>query len=406
MFRNKRIYRFILVFISGIIATVGLLLAAEIFSIPLLIPLSFIPAIFLLTWLAPKAAYTLGVLYKALTPKSAKNSLISNALKRRSQTIGLGVVLLFTMTSITTMTTGLASAGNGQLEKSLSFWKENTLWGAVDAENIEELQRIAPHGFVFLTHGRIYDENLKDHNVFIGSCKDYHKIASIDNFQCPVNNSNKTTLYIPEEFEGVNFKNEVFLPAENKNINLDNFEVKVLNGLSETVLELPDKKPIDESVYIYVSKNEVSQSQINNIARNTISGLTSQERIDAIKIDMISGFSSISKALQIGQGAFGLGIIVTIVLVTIRDRKPLIDILNMRGIPPHAIRKIVRFETVVLTLPMTVIGFCVGVMFAALVAQASSLNPAHIFTPPLFIQPFIYCIAIVLVTEFSVKRIK
>ena len=118
-------------------------IASEIFSLPILVPLAFLPIIAGLVYLAPFLALGAGWCYEKVFGGGIQGTLISASLRYRATSIGSSVVLLFCICAVSTVTVGLANAGLGQVSSGLSYWKPGIHWGALrDDAEVEALRRI------------------------------------------------------------------------------------------------------------------------------------------------------------------------------------------------------------------------------------------------------------------------
>ena len=126
----------------GIVVAMVMAVASEIFAVPILTPLAFLPVIIGLIVLAPLLSVAAGKCYEKIFKGGIQGTIIAASLRYRASSIGLSVVLLFCVCTVSTVTVGLANAGLGQVTEGQSFWRPGIHWGSVrDDANVREIYR-------------------------------------------------------------------------------------------------------------------------------------------------------------------------------------------------------------------------------------------------------------------------
>lgn len=397
----------VLGFPLGIVVAMVMAVASEIFAVPILTPLAFLPVIIGLIVLAPLLSVAAGKCYEKIFKGGIQGTIIAASLRYRASAIGLSVVLLFCVCTVSTVTVGLANAGLGQVTEGQSFWRPGIHWGSVrDDANVREIYRgvLMPGVLGTFGQGRIVSEEKgTSTNAFIMSCKEY-SLISADAPVCPLDETD--SIMIPEGSDSTKISNVFYSPVEDKEIQLPSLSVKEVSGLTEIIISTSDDELNKLGQYVYADLNKIAIELLYPIVTNTYNGLTSQERIDGINAETISGYRIAALTLVLSIVLFGLASIIGIVIAALRDRRDLMETLTIRGIEKAVAKKLIRIETVSLTLPFVVFGCAAGVILAAVIAKASSLEPSDTITPYILLILFLYLVSVPVTTEVWLYRMR
>lgn len=250
--------------------------------------------------------------------------------------------------------------------------------------------------------GRIVSEEKgTSTNAFIMSCKEY-SLISADAPVCPLDETD--SIMIPEGSDSTKISNVFYSPVDDKEIQLPSLSVKEVSGLTEIIISTSDDELNKLGQYVYADLNKIPIELLYPIVTNTYNGLTSQERIDGINAETVSGYRIAALTLVLSIVLFGLASIIGIVIAALRDRRDLMETLTIRGIEKAVAKKLIRIETVSLTLPFVVFGCAAGVILAAVIAKASSLEPSDTITPYILLILFLYLVSVPVTTEVWLYR--
>ena len=395
----------LLVLPAGIFLAIAMALLSEIANISILVPLSLLPIIFSLIYVAPLFAYAAAWCYEKLFQENIQGTLVAASLRYRSQSIGLSVVLLFCVCAVSTVTVGLANAGLGQTSTGLSYWKPNIHWGPLrEGVNIyEKYPNLVEPGILgTFAQARLEDNNMNSTNVFIMPCFDYAAVSA-DNPVCPEDETE--SILVPEDFNQDVNQLKVWIPFENTELELPPLQLQQVPGLTEVLISTtnPELNAIDRSLYIDMEK--VPTESVMSIVQDTQNGVTSQERINFVNSKRYDGYTDMLIFLVVAILIFGLAAICSITVTTVRDRKELALVLLLRGVKDTVVKSLIRIEIICLILPFVLVGCLCGVVFAAATAQVSSLEATDTITYHSLIIFLIYLVAIPLFTEFQLRMI-
>lgn len=388
----------------GVVLAVLMVISSEVFSLPILVPLAFLPIIAGLAYLAPFLAAGAGWCYEKIFGGGIQGTLISSSLRYRSTSIGLSVVLLFCICAVSTVTVGLANAGLGQVSSGTSYWKQGTHWGALrdDAEIEGAYEEFTAPGIMgTFGQGRLMPENQRSVNAFVMSCHDYAALAA-DNPECPTDDSE--SLLIPVGVDSAALSSQFAIPATDTELQLPPLQIKEVPGLTEILISTSNEEINNAGRYLYADLDQLPPDVVLSAVTQTQTGLTSQERIDDVNSAMSSGYREAASALTLSILLFGLAAVSGIAIAAIRDRAKLIKILTLRGVQHAVAKKLIRIETISLTLPFVLFGCIGGTVLAAAVAQVSSLNPWDAFTPHALGILTAYIVAVPIITELQLRR--
>lgn len=401
----RKLYKWRLVaFPAGIVLAFVMVIFSEIFSLPILVPLAFLPIIAGLVYLAPFLAISAGWCYEKLFGGGIQGTLISSSLRYRSTSIGLSVVLLFCICAVSTVTVGLANAGLGQVSSGTSYWKPGIHWGALrnDANIKDAYEEFAAPGIIgTFGQGRIMRENQRSVNAFVMPCYEYAELAT-DDPKCPANDSE--SLLIPEGTDSAALSSQFVIPATDTELQLPPLQIQEVPGLTEILISTSNKEINSAGRYLYADLEQLPPGVVLSAVTQTQTGLTSQERIDNVNSAMSSGYREAASALTLSILLFGLAAVSGIAIAATRDRAKLIKVLTLRGVQHAVAKKLIRIETISLTLPFVLFGCIGGTALAAAVAQVSSLNPWDAFTPHALGILAAYIIAVPIITEIQLRR--
>ena len=142
-----------------------------------------------------------------------------------------------------------------------------------------------------------------------------------------------------------------------------------------------------------------------SIIQDTRNGVTSQERINYVDAERNVGYLNMAIFLVAAILIFGLAAICGITVAAVRDRKELASVLLLRGVKDTVVKTLIRIEVVCLILPFVLAGCLGGVIFAAAIAQVSSLEAADAITYHSLVIFLIYLCAIPVITELQLRTI-
>lgn len=397
--------RRLLVLPAGIFLTLVFALLSEMADTPILVPLSLLPLIFSLVYVSPLFAYAAAWCYEKAFQKNIQGTLVAASLRYRSQSIGLSVVLLFCVCVVSTVTVGLTNAGLGQLGSGLSFWKPGMHWGAIreDVNIYEKYSDLVKPG-VLGTYAqvRLKDDRWNSVNVFIMPCFDY-AATSADNPVCPADETE--SILVPEGFDKDLTKLHIFVPFERTELKLPPLRLQEVPGLTEVLISTtnPELNAIDRNLYVDLEK--LPAESVMSIIQDTRNGVTSQERINYVDAERNVGYLNMAIFLVAAILIFGLAAICGITVAAVRDRKELASVLLLRGVKDTVVKTLIRIEVVCLILPFVLAGCLGGVIFAAAIAQVSSLEAADAITYHSLVIFLIYLCAIPVITELQLRTI-
>ena len=388
----------------GMVAAALMAIASEIFSLPILVPLAFLPIIAGLVYLAPFLALGAGWCYEKVFGGGIQGTLISASLRYRATSIGSSVVLLFCICAVSTVTVGLANAGLGQVSSGLSYWKPGIHWGALrdDAEvesTYEEF--ISPGVMGTFGQGRLLRENQRSINAFVMSCHEYAELAT-DDPECPADDAE--SLLTPVGMDAAALSSQFVIPVTDTELDLPPLRIQEVPGLTEILISTSSEEIHNVGRYLYADLDQLPSNVVLSATMQTKSGLTSQERIDNVNSAMSSGYGEAASALTLSIMLFGLAAVSGITIAAIRDRTRLVKVLTLRGVQNTVAKNLVRIETISLTLPFALFGCISGTLLAAAVAQVSSLNPRDAFTPHALGILAAYVAAVPIITEIQLRR--
>lgn len=403
MFKPRK--RRLLVLPAGILLTLVLALLAEIANISILVPLSLLPLIFSLIYVAPLFAYAAAWCYEKAFQKNIQGTLVAASLRYRSRSIGLSVVLLFCVCVVSTVTVGLTNAGLGQIGSGLSFWKPGMHWGAMREDvNIYEKypDLVAPGVLGTYAQVRLESDRSDSTNAFIMPCVDY-AAASADDPVCPAEEAE--SILVPEGFDKDVEQLHIFVPFERTELQLPPLRLQEVPGLTEVLISTsnPELNAIDRNLYVDLKK--LPAESVMSIIQDTRNGVTSQERINYVDAERSRGYLNMAIFLVAAILIFGLAAICGITVAAVRDRKELAAVLLLRGVKDTVVKTLIRIEVVCLILPFVLAGCLGGVLFAAAIAQASSLEATDAITYHSLVIFLVYLGAIPAITELQLRTI-
>lgn len=388
----------------GLAIAAVMLVCSEIFSIPLLVPLSFLPIIVGLVYLAPLLAIGFGWCYEKIFGGGIQGTLISASLRYRSTSIGMSVVLLFCICTVSTVTVGLANAGLGQVSSGMSYWKPGIHWGALpDDDNLEDIfgEFLEPGVMGTFGQGRLMSESHRSVNAFVMGCQEYSALATEDP-QCP--SSDSEVLMIPVGIDRANLSSELYIPGTETVVQLPPLQTLEVPGLTEVLISTGDKNVNSVGRYLYADLERLPPSVVLSMVTHTRAGLTSQERIDDVNSAMSAGYYDAALALVVSILLFGLAAVSGISIAAIRDRRNLFNALLIRGVDPAAAKRLVRIETISLTIPFAILGCLSGTVLAAAIAKVSSLEPSDAITNQALWIMITFICAVPVITEVLLHR--
>ncbi|WP_288791833.1 hypothetical protein [uncultured Corynebacterium sp.] len=388
----------------GIVAAALMAIASEIFSLPILVPLAFLPIIAGLVYLAPFLALGAGWCYEKVFGGGIQGTLISASLRYRATSIGSSVVLLFCICAVSTVTVGLANAGLGQVSSGLSYWKPGIHWGGLrdDAEIEATYEEFTSPGVMgTFGQGRLLRENQRSINAFVMSCHEYAELAT-DDPVCPADDAE--SMLIPVGMDAASLSSQFVIPVTDTELDLPPLRIQEVPGLTEILISTSSEEINNVGRYLYADLDQLPSNVVLSATMQTKSGLTSQERIDNVNSAMSSGYGEAASALTLSIMLFGLAAVSGIAIAAIRDRTRLVKVLTLRGVQDTVAKNLVRIETISLTLPFALFGCISGTLLAAAVAQVSSLNPRDAFTPHALGILAAYVAAVPIITEIQLRR--
>ncbi|MGY6463152.1 hypothetical protein ACXIUA_04375 [Corynebacterium sp. UMB8791] len=388
----------------GIVAAALMAIASEIFSLPILVPLAFLPIIAGLVYLAPFLALGAGWCYEKVFGGGIQGTLISASLRYRATSIGSSVVLLFCICAVSTVTVGLANAGLGQVSSGLSYWKPGIHWGALrdDAEVEATYEEFTSPGVMgTFGQGRLLRDNQRSINAFVMSCHEYAELAT-DDPECPADDAE--SLLTPVGMDAAALSSQFVIPTTDTELDLPPLRIQEVPGLTEILISTSSEEINNVGRYLYADLDQLPSNVVLSATMQTKSGLTSQERIDNVNSAMSSGYGEAASALTLSIMLFGLAAVSGITIAAIRDRTRLVKVLTLRGVQNTVAKNLVRIETISLTLPFALFGCISGTLLAAAVAQVSSLNPRDAFTPHALGILAAYVVAVPIITEIQLHR--